>query len=90
MTDYLLERSWTPGIVGREQKFSHAQVSGRAHVGSAFAETIVCALGQRDHAICRGLPRGVPALWIAFGNYFCRLQNFAEIGTVGLDVSRIP
>jgi hypothetical protein len=48
--------------VERDQKLSRGLVFGNAHSGPAFAEGILCALGQCEREIGRSLPRGVPAL----------------------------
>jgi len=48
--------------VERDQKLSRGLVFGNAHSGPAFAEGILCALGQCECEIGRGLPRGVPTL----------------------------
>src|SRR5215472_14798707 len=85
----LLERSGTPGIVGRQQELGQTVVGAGAHVGPALAERILCALSQREYAICRGLPRGVPTLYITFGNDLHGLQNLAEVGAVGRDITRV-
>src|SRR3974377_2106474 len=86
----LFERGRTPGIFRREQKLGHALVGGSTHVGPALAEWSLCTLGEREHAICRSLPCDVPALCIVFGDDLHRLQDFAQVGAVGHDVSRIP
>jgi hypothetical protein len=46
------------------------------------------ALGECQHAIGRGCPDGVPALLVAFGDEFHRLQNLAKIGRLAGQVHR--
>ena len=77
-------------MIRQEQKLCRALVPRSAHVGPAFAEGILCTLGQREYAVGRSLPRGVPALYVAFCDDLHSLQNFAQIGTVRHDISRIP
>jgi hypothetical protein len=57
---------------------SGASVRPSAHVGPALAEGILRVLGQREYAIGRRLPRGVPTLYVTLGDDLHDLQHFAS------------